>query len=287
MKIAHLSDLHFAKITYSPLQFLSKRWVGNANLILFRRKQHQTALLAPLPSLFEKLKVNVILITGDLSTTGRDIEFEEGEEFLNSLKINKIVIPGNHDHYTKRGYRKKLFYQFFSNTPLYPPTTSLEKLTLQEDKIELRPLNDTWWYLAIDTAIPTSLVSSRGLFSKDLEKDLQKVLKNLPKGKKVLFLNHFPFFPFDRSKNILQRGMALHNLLKNYPQVVFYLHGHTHRHCIADLREANLPIILDSGSVSLKSRGSFNLLELKEKSTCLSVYHYQGEKWEKKREKKF
>lgn len=288
LRIAHISDLHFSEITLNPSQFFSKRCVGNANLILCRRKKHSTTLLSSLPDLFKSLAVDLVIVAGDFSTTGRKIEFEKAKQFIESFKekgMKLLAVPGNHDHYIGSNYKKKVFYQHFTNP--FPGEGKWQNLSLKDDKIELRPINEDWWYLAIDTVIPTSWISSRGLFSKELEEKLGRVLADLPPNKKILFVNHFPFFQFDNPRHILLRGMALHDLLKKRGQVLFYLHGHTHRHCIADLRCANLPIILDSGSATLRKSASFNLLELSPQTSKVTVYNYLKDNWQKTKDTLF
>jgi len=277
LRIAHISDLHFGTITYSPCQFFSKRWLGNCNLIFTRRKTHDANLLAPLPALFSKLKVDLVIVTGDLSTTGQEREFQKAAAYCDLFQergIKLLFIPGNHDHYTKKDYLQKRFYQFFSNP------TGDDPFTLKDNQLEIRQLKNEWWYLAIDTVIPTHLLSSQGLFSEGLEGRLADLLSRLPKDRRVIFINHFPFFPFDNPRKKLKRGMALGNLLKQYPQVIFYLHGHTHRHCIADLRPSHFPIILDSGSASMVHHASFNLLDLSPTSSTVAAYRFMNEQWE-------
>ena len=80
LRIAHLSDPHFSKITYSPRQFLSKRWMGNLNLLLFRNQAYQTQYLWHLPELVESLEVESVFITGDFSSTSLNEEFLEGKK---------------------------------------------------------------------------------------------------------------------------------------------------------------------------------------------------------------
>lgn len=289
-RIAHISDLHFSHITLNPLQFFSKRWVGNGNLIFSRKRSFSETLLHPLPHLFQKLKVDYIFITGDVSTTGLEKEFQKAKHFLSELSVGSkklLLLPGNHDHYTKRDFHRKLFYRFFENDTPPKSGVSHENLSLGKDQIELRPLFGSWWYLAIDTVIATSLISSQGLFSEQLEEKLQKILQDFPKDQKILFLNHFPFFQFDQPRRVLLRGLSLGSLLQKTPQVRLYLHGHTHRHCIADLRCANFPIILDSGSSTMLSRPSFNLLDLEEDSCAVTVFRFQENTWQPKEERKF
>ncbi len=288
-RIAHISDLHFSHLTLSPLQFFSKRWVGNGNLFFKRNREYSDTPVKKLLPLFQEISVDWVFITGDLTTTGQKKEFLEAKNFLSALSEmgkNILTIAGNHDNYTRRDYKKKLFYQFFTNS--YSKSTShFETLTLCKDQIELRPLFGNWWYLALETAIPTSIVSSCGLFSEKLEEKLKQVLEAFPKEQKILFLNHFPFFQFDTPRKTLLRGMRLHDILKKSPQVIFYLHGHTHRHCIADLRCDQLPIILDSGSAAYKNRASFNLLDIEDKSSTLRVFRYKDEKWQESEKKDF
>ena len=38
LRIAHISDLHFAKLSLNPFQIFSKRFIGNANSLLSRKK---------------------------------------------------------------------------------------------------------------------------------------------------------------------------------------------------------------------------------------------------------
>lgn len=275
MRIAHISDLHFAHITLNPGQFFSKRWIGNGNLLFNRRRKFTGESLEGLRACLDKLDVDLILVAGDLSCTGQKEEFEKAKAFFSGISQKILYIPGNHDHYTKRDYRKKLFYKFFENPRALSPRFPFETLTLQKDRMELRPLFANWWLLALDTALPTHIFSSQGLFSEELEKRLYEVLKQFPEGQNILLLNHFPFFPFDAQKKILVRGMDLCHLLKQFPSICLYVHGHTHRHCIADLREAGLPIILDSGSCAYTPRASFHLFDLDESSCKVTIFRYE------------
>ncbi|MFI0478727.1 MAG: hypothetical protein ACH349_06395, partial [Candidatus Rhabdochlamydia sp.] len=78
----------------------------------------------------------------------------------------------------------------------------------------------------------------------------------------------------------LKRSEALCDLIKKFPQVNLYLHGHTHRHCIADLRQSGLPIILDSGSIIEKKTGSWNLIELHEKEFWVENFKIINRNWQ-------
>lgn len=266
MRIAHISDLHFSKLCLSPLQFFSKRWLGNLNLLCFRRKEFDVQQLAALPSLFKAQKVDLVIISGDLSTTSRAKEFRLAQAFVEKIRaegIQVITVPGNHDQYTKRAHRKQTFYKYFASP-------------LKEHGLMVQELPNKWRLIALDSAIATSLVSSRGYFSPKLEETLIKLLSELPKNQPILLVNHFPFFQSQGPRKALARSEALRAILSNDPRIKLYLQGHSHIHTIADLRPSGLPIILDSGSATQRKNGSWHLLDLNEKSCVVEPFHWTG-----------
>ena len=263
IRIAHISDLHFSNICLSPLQFFSKRWIGNFNLLFRRKAEFDEANLKALPELFIKHRIECVLITGDLSTTGQKKEFARAKDFTQSLRtqgLKVIAIPGNHDHYTMRGWKSKLFFDFF-------PDAQLKK-----EGISVIPLNRSWTLVALDSAVATPLASSQGLFSEELEQNLFSALSSIPHDRHVLLMNHFPLFAHDHPSKTMQRSLQLRELLKKFPNVELYLHGHTHAHCIANLRANGLPIIVDSGSTAHRLRGTWNLLELSDAMVNIQAF---------------
>jgi 3',5'-cyclic AMP phosphodiesterase CpdA len=279
LRLAHISDLHFSKPSYSLGQFFSKQWLGNLNLIFSRRHSFIPSRLTSLIPLFKELEIDALLVTGDLSTTSLKEEFAAAAEFLNQVKKEGIAVytlPGNHDHYTKSAFKKKLFYDFF------PPSYSqgIERIqcySLKEHGITAKKLTSHWWLVAADTALATSLISSRGRFTETVEYNLRTILSLIPENESVILANHFPFFEQESPRKILERGDALKKLLREFPRVKLYLHGHTHRQCIADLRANQLPLILDSGSASCRSGGSWNLLDLAAKGCEVRAFTWTQE----------
>jgi 3',5'-cyclic AMP phosphodiesterase CpdA len=269
MKIAHLSDLHFSKVSFTFHQLFSKRWLGNLNLIFSRKKAFDTERLFLLIDLFKQQKIEHVIITGDLSTTSLRSEFEQAKAFIKALEDAEIkthVLPGNHDHYTKKAYREKLFYNYFPSP-------------LQEQGVCKTSLGPGWWLISLDTALATPLFSSRGHFTTALEKALTEALDSIPATDRILIANHFPLFENDGPRKVMMRAHALKTLMRKYPNIAFYLHGHTHRHSAADLRSNHLPIVLESGSPSLKERGTWHLLDIDSKEFQLKIFHYDDTQW--------
>ncbi len=272
-RCALISDLDFSKPCWSLSQFFSKRWLGNMNLMLARKQIYTPEHLHSLIDTFTRLDVEHVFITGDLSTTSAEGEFALAQEFVESLKranLNVYVLPGNHDQYTAKAYRDQLFYQFFETQ--YTPCS---RFNLKKDGLTLAPLAPNWSLILLDTALATSLISSCGLFNRELEEKLETALKEIPSTHNFILANHFPFFHNDSPRKMLKRGSELRGILERNPQIRLYIHGHTHRHCIADLRASNLPIVLDSGSTAHQKIGSWNLIDISTNGCTVQPYYWQ------------
>lgn len=278
LRLAHISDLHFSKLSWDLSQFTSKRWLGNLNLLLKRKHTFAPEQLTNLFPLFHERKVDAVLITGDLTSTSHEAEFALAQQFIQSLQqenFKVFTLPGNHDHYTKSAYQKKLFYQFFN--PLYSSQTDpISSLSLKDDGLAAVCLKGGWWLIGLDTAIATSLLSSNGYFSAEIEQKLEKTLREIPTDQSVILINHFPIFANESDRKSLIRKEALKKLLESFPKVKLFLHGHTHRHTIADLRSSNLPIFLDSGSAAQKHDGTWNLIDITVNSCDVEVFKNQS-----------
>lgn len=299
MIIAHITDLHFSKINFACMP-LSKKFAGMVNLLLnrasFLNKAH-------LPLFLEKLsnnphnqystinhfpQIDLLIVSGDISSTSSPQEFEAAKKFFNSpilKKIPTIFIPGNHDKYVKNS----LFYSFFENNPnlpfqkqtsLYPNNTTKLPFaiigSLKDDSIQLIKTKDITFIL-LDCAIKTSLFSSEGLFSKELE---EKLLHYLPtiKEPNIVVVNHFPFTTNEPKRKRLKRCDDLKNILSQYP-IKLYLHGHIHTSSITDLRTEKLPIVANPGSFA-DSFAPFNLIDINNSTPNphISIKHLYIEK---------
>lgn len=273
MRLAQISDFHFTRLTWNPARLFSKRILGTLNWILTRKGAFSEEHLASLPSLFDQLGVEKILFGGDFTSTSLEEEFSAARSFLQRCNRPWLAIPGNHDSYTKESERKKLFYHYFSN-----PDQGGFPLSLSKDRVEIHPLKKGWWIVLLDTAKATHFLSSKGNFSPKLEENLLRALHSLPAQDKILLFNHYPFFLNDLPSRHLERGAALEKLIKKDKRICAYLHGHTHRHTVADLQPSHLPLVLDSGCIASRSSATWNLIDLTEEGCTIQGYRYQG-KW--------
>jgi 3',5'-cyclic AMP phosphodiesterase CpdA len=281
VRLAHISDLHFSHLSWNPLQFFSKRWIGNLNLLLTRKKEYAHQRLLLLPELFKNAAVDQVLITGDLSTTSFSKEFALAHDFIEALKASGLsvsVLPGNHDKYTKRADRDALFYQYFHSC-----FSEEEIWDLRAHNIAVRKLSPTWWLVLLDTALATHLFSSQGYFSPHTEAQLEKALEKIPENHQVILANHFPFFKGESRRVTLLRAEQLREKILKFPNIKLYLHGHAHRHCIADLRKSGYPIVLDSGSTPHRTNGAINLIDITTEGCDIQVLQWK-EEWQMTRQ---
>ena len=69
--LIHLSDLHFGRI--------------------------DEAIIDPLIASVERIKPDVVVVSGDLTQRARAEQFKEARAFLDELPSPQIIVPGNHD----------------------------------------------------------------------------------------------------------------------------------------------------------------------------------------------
>lgn len=275
LRFAHISDLHFPYLSLSPLQFFSKRWLGNLNYLLQRRQTFDHKERLPkLLSFFKEQGVTHVIISGDLSITSHPEEFKQAASFVHDLQhsgLTTIAIPGNHDHYTSHAYHHKIFYRYFSDRH-----EEKAEWNLKDHQVSLTQLKPHLWAVSLDTATATSMLSAQGTFSEKIEMHLCQVLSQIPKEDQIILINHFPFFKSDSPKNGLIRGDALRKVIEKHPNILLYLHGHTHRQIIADLRPNQLPIISDPGSTP-HIAGACHLIQIDQEKVAIDVCRFEKE----------
>ena len=105
MKIIHFSDLHASLPPESISAFFDKRLVGFFNHFFRRQFQHNLEHLRKAVEFVLNSKPDVVICTGDFTTTGQPSEFKEVIDILKPIlqadNIAFLAVPGNHDAYVK------------------------------------------------------------------------------------------------------------------------------------------------------------------------------------------
>lgn len=105
MKIVHFSDPHAGGAAEDWLAYFDKRWVGVFNYRFRRRFRHDLRNLEKAVTHILNVRPDVVVCTGDLTSTGQPLEFDKVRPLLEPLRdsaIPVVFVPGNHDCYVTR-----------------------------------------------------------------------------------------------------------------------------------------------------------------------------------------
>ncbi|TFG66391.1 MAG: metallophosphoesterase [Gemmatimonadales bacterium] len=121
VRILHFSDIHLGLgLRRVPLSdWASKRLDGGVNLLRGRgrRFSHVAEKTRAMVRLRDELRADFVVCTGDLTALATDAEFEAARSILEPLLDTGqfVVIPGNHDHYTRRDVVQQRFARRFGS----------------------------------------------------------------------------------------------------------------------------------------------------------------------------
>jgi 3',5'-cyclic AMP phosphodiesterase CpdA len=116
LRIVHLSDIHVWRFAFNPLDLMSKRVFGMAELLARRARKFRLERLQDVVARVKGLEPDHLLITGDLTTTALAEEFRAARSALAELLVESdrvTVLPGNHDRYTTGAVRYRAFEEWF------------------------------------------------------------------------------------------------------------------------------------------------------------------------------
>lgn len=220
MRLVLFGDIHLYRLWLAPWQLMSKRILGQSNLILNRRKRFRHDLL---PSMIEQaigLEPDMLLLSGDLTTTSLKSEFLDVAKALRPLteRVPTVLVPGNHDRYTFRASRTLLIDRVLHELvpDAFPHT---------------RDLTDRWRLLALDAAVPR-VYNARGRLGQAQFEAAKTYVESLDETQGLVVLCHYPCaLPshiHEHESHALEERDALRAALEDCKARVVYIHGHIH-----------------------------------------------------------
>lgn len=264
LRIAHLSDLHFFKMSTNIKDYFPANLLTNLNHLFVRRWFFRSDHLIELAEKLIHLDIQEVWVSGDLSVSGHPEEFILARNWLSLFKERGItvrLIPGNHDY---RGYVKEFFSIFESIADF--KTEEISKYHLEKDNITAFHLNEQWSIILLDTTIEPRW-KRMGKFSKHHMNHLLTLLNKL-KTRHVAVMCHFPLLSNEKKHRLLEGRDLLLRVLKQYPNVQLYVNGHTHLQNISQ-KEG---IILANSGTSRGVLGTFNILDLADNKVATQSY---------------
>ena len=256
MKLAIIGDLHLFTLRIHPRRLLSRRVMAQSNLWLNRRHRFNHALLPELADRVRHVAPEMLLLSGDVTTSSLESEFEDFMAFARPLVgqgtdeagIPGVLVPGNHDRYTFKSRRVKRIEDLLESVmPARFP--------------DLRDLSPGWQLLALDSAIPNK-VFSRGALGSDQLAEAEQAIRSVPAGQGLVVLCHYPCTLPPRVPSAwshdLKEDARLRAALQACPGRVVYVHGHIHKpwHVLPEVvDDADAPVPVTRARSGLTGRG--------------------------------
>ena len=225
MRIVVLGDLHFYQLAVWPWQLFSKRLLGQANLLLRRRRRFKPALWPKVRDQVITRAPDALLCSGDFTTTSLPGEFRTARtawaDLVDKVKpgFGSFVVPGNHDRYTYSSERNRVFEGAFGEwtSQTWPARWML---------------GDQTQVIGLDPTRPNPINASGEIGDAQLSK-LRDCLNEIPENHRILVLCHYPIgtpeeLPDEAPSHGLQDTQKLIDALAESERAITYIHGHIH-----------------------------------------------------------
>jgi 3',5'-cyclic AMP phosphodiesterase CpdA len=225
MRIAHFSDPHAGGPPEDFIALFDKRIVGAFNYTFRRRFTQDFKSLRLAAEKILELKPDLIVCTGDITSTGQPGEFKKVLGVLEPLiksPVPMIFTPGNHDAYVRR---KKCV------TALGDAFATLNKNTLSLDRLPAVRTVGECDFVIVNESRPTHYFSSCGFFDKKTKSFLES-LRGAPKPRPRALVGHFPLVHTGGILQLRHRLWGQKTALELLRDGVIDLSlcGHAHRH---------------------------------------------------------
>lgn len=196
--LLHLSDLHFGT--------------------------HKENCITAIQNFCRENKVEVVVVSGDLTQRARFKEFFHCKLFLESLNLPYLVVPGNHDiplyHVWRRMFSPFVRYQNFFGAP--------------EQVLETQ----NFYIVGVNSIHRRH--HTKGRLSKKQINNIAQKIEQAPENKIKLVVIHQPFYASADAKHDMKDCPALaKTALQIWGQHGLFglLHGHLHQNAVYDLNK--------------------------------------------------
>ncbi len=265
MRIAHLSDLHFGRHEVELADSLSADVCGQ--------------------------KPDLVVISGDFAQTGSRREFAEAAEFLKTLEVPYMAVPGNHDvpmfNLWRRFTNPYGYYREYISEELEP--------TIVTDNVVLAGLKTA-------RRAQWGLNWSDGAISRDQLKALERRFDEAGKDKLRIVVAHHPLMHPDEE---MQKHQAIvhraNRALQTFARlnVRLVLSGHFHMSYVrrygapGSIAQAEpdgprqstagqLLVAQSASTISTRLRGhpnAYNLIDIEDDTITIRVREWLSESW--------
>ena len=222
MKIIHFSDFHVWRTAGWDGDVGIKRVLGRVNLVLRRTHSFPPEWGRKVIETILERDADAVVFSGDLTTAALISEFEGGRALFEPLREKWgerfVMIPGNHDRYTRRSTTGRLFERHaLGREASYP---------FRMDLAEGVGL------VGLDVSGPRALTSRGFLSPEDIERAAETVAAQRARTPFVVVVGHYPLVYPPDVRVSWQHALPLRERLARAlvtAGAALYLHGHKHR----------------------------------------------------------
>ena len=99
MRLDLIGDIHLFSLKIQPRRLVGRRILGHTNLWLNRQFRFNHTLLESLLQRVRRVEPDLVLLSGNVTTTSLEDEFHDIERFLRPMAdtVPTLIVPGNHD----------------------------------------------------------------------------------------------------------------------------------------------------------------------------------------------
>jgi len=257
-----------------------KRIIGTSNLYFFKRAlafslDVQKQVVAKIVD----LRPDLVLFSGDLTSQSLASEFQLAREILDPIlsKFPTLMIPGNHDAYTREAISAKRMFHYFGNW--------MRNVNVDDVGLWMKEDADVNVGVVMLNPCRPTLVTSSGRYPRKQLVALRRVLNSTELDAKfIIAMTHYPivhasgalYSTIAYTHSAVNDGelVATFQSSKNKPDLI--LHGHIHKGFSATLAvgERCIPIYNPGAAGQTFSLGDGNSwLHRKKRCSAFNLYH--------------
>jgi 3',5'-cyclic AMP phosphodiesterase CpdA len=261
LRFLHTSDVHLLDLQgVRPWRYLGKRMTGRLNLALHRRRRHDPVLFDAMMEQIPVLRIERVVVTGDLSNLSLESEFAHVRVKLDALPVPCTIIPGNHDAYTAGIVRDRVFERYLGHH------MDGQRLDGADYPFMERHAPDVA-VIGVSTAVATRPFVATGLIGAPQLDRLGRMLRvaALEQRFRVVLIHHPPVTGVSKRLHDLLDQAAFADVIAQYGAELV-LHGHEHRRVDSELvgPDGGVPVHGISSGTSLSP--------LPQREACFSIY---------------
>ncbi len=229
--LGHLSDLHATPVVVgNPLQLVNKRFFGWLSWNLRRRRYHRPSVVEALLNDLTHIRIDHLVVTGDLTNLSLASEFGAAREHLTRLGDARDVsiVPGNHDAYVRiaQSVSWDLWSDYFESDDRDAAGAGSDP----RDRFPTLRVRGPLAVIGLCSALPTRLFDASGTLGEGQLERLERVLEQLSRGDlcRVISIHHPVTQGATHSRRWLRDAESLRSVIGR-AGAELVLHGHNHR----------------------------------------------------------